>query len=45
MIALFGFLLAGMHEEYWILPVLIVLQIILLMILQRLITREGPGDI
>ena len=43
-ISLFGFLLAGMHGEYWILSVLIALQIILLMILQRLITREGTVD-
>ena len=41
MISLFGFLLAGMHGEYWILLMLIALQFILLMSLQRLITREG----
>ena len=41
MISLVGFLLTGMHSEYWILLMLIALQIILLMSLQRLITREG----
>ena len=44
MISLFGFLLAGMHGEYWILSVLVALQTILLMILQRLNTSEGPVD-
>ena len=42
MISLVGFLLAGMHSEYWILLMLIALQIILLMSLQRLIKRGGP---
>ena len=44
MISLFGFLLAGMHGEYWILSVLIALQIFLLMSLKRLITLEGAVD-
>jgi len=44
MISLFGFLLAGMHGEYWILSVLIALQIFLLMSLERLITLEGAVD-
>lgn len=42
MISLFGFLLTGMHGEFWILSVLIALQIFLLMSLQRLITLSGP---
>ena len=41
MISLVGFLLTEMHSEYWILLMLIALQIIFLMSLQRLITRGG----
>lgn len=45
MISLGGFLLAGMHGEYWILLMLIALQIILLMSLQRLITGEARSSV
>ena len=45
MISLFGFLLAGMHGEYWILLMLIALQTILLMSLQRLIKARSTSDV
>ena len=45
MISLGGFLLAGLHGEYWILLMLIALQIILLMGLQRLITGEARSSV
>jgi hypothetical protein len=38
-------LLAGLHGEYWILLMLIALQIILLMGLQRLITGEARSSV
>ena len=44
-ISLFGFLLAGMYGEYWILLVLIALQSIFLTILQRVITSESRIDV
>ena len=44
-ISLFGFLLAGMYGEYWILLVLIALLSIFLTILQRVITSESRIDV